>query len=169
MDVLQGQAQFTTLHRVCKARPALLNTFQKQYDGGIIVEELIRKVLNHYMGYVSEAELYERWLSSRENPEIRDALTLLQMKITTVQSWFNLLNADERFVVQKHLIEELEWPRVAFTFTEKWKGEFNRTERTLVHYQASALRKISGFCETHRKITLSLFGDLLSSDLPIEK
>ena len=57
MDVLQGQAQFTTLHRVCKARPALLNTFQKQYDGGIIVEELIRKVLNHYMGYVSEADL----------------------------------------------------------------------------------------------------------------
>ena len=60
-------------------------------------------------------------------------------KVTMIQSWFNLLNTDERFVIEKHLLEELEWPRVAFTFTEKWKGEFSRTERTLIGYQASGL------------------------------
>jgi len=128
------------------------------------MEELIRKVLSQYMSYVSEAELYERWLMSRENPEIRDTLTILQMKITTVQSWFNLLNTDERFVVQKHLIEELEWPRVAFAFTEKWKGEFNRTERTLLHYQATALQKIVDFSTTHNEITIALFGDMLTDN-----
>lgn len=128
------------------------------------MEELIRKVLSQYMSYVSEVELYERWLMSRESPEIRDALTLLQMKITTVQSWFNLLNTDERFVVQKHLIEELEWPRVAFAFTEKWKGEFNRTERTLLHYQATALKKIIDFSTAHIEITTALFGDMLAGN-----
>lgn len=124
------------------------------------MEELIRKVLGHYSGYVAEAALYERWLDARENPDIRDALTLLQMKITTVQSWFSLLNADERFVVQKHLIEELEWPRVAFEFAERWKREFTRTERWLNHHQANAIKKIANFCLAHEEIVLSLFGDL---------
>lgn len=48
------------------------------------------------------------------------------------------------------LIDELEWPRVAFSFTEKWKGEFTRTERTLVAYQASGLAKIVAFAERHQ-------------------
>lgn len=122
------------------------------------MEELVRKVLSEYMGYVSESKLYERWLEMGENRDVRDALTLLQMKIATVQSWFNLLNSDERFVVEKHLIEELEWPRVAFAFTERWKGEFNRTERTLVHYQAKAMKKIANFCEAHKEVTMALFG-----------
>ncbi len=64
------------------------------------MEELVRAALSKYMGFVAEAELYERWLSAKENPEIRRALTLLEMKITAIQSWFNLLNADERFVIQ---------------------------------------------------------------------
>ena len=36
------------------------------------MEELIRKVLGHYSGYVAEAALYERWLDARENPDIRE-------------------------------------------------------------------------------------------------
>jgi hypothetical protein len=124
------------------------------------MEELVRKVLSNYMAFVAEAELYEGWLATRENRDIRDGLTVLQMKITAVQSWFSLLTSDERFVIQKHLIEQIEWPRVAFEFTQRWKGEFTRTERTLVHYQATALRKIVRFCRCHEDITMSLFGDI---------
>ncbi len=126
------------------------------------MEELVRAALSKYMGFVAEAELYERWLSARENLEIRRALTLLEMKITAIQSWFNLLNTDERFVIQKHLIEELEWPRVAFEFAERWKKEFNRTERSLVHYQAGAIKKIVEFSMAHKDIVLALFGDLVN-------
>ena len=124
------------------------------------MEQLIRTVLSKYSGYDAEAKLLNRWLQNRENPEIRQALTLLELKITAVQSWFNLLNADERFVVQKHLIDELEWARVAFEFMDRWKMEISRTERTLGQYQASAIRKIIAFCEIHKDIVLALFGDL---------
>lgn len=125
------------------------------------MEALIRKAFGEYLRYVSEANLYEQWLEKQENPDVRNTLGVLQMKIAAIDSWLNLLNADERFVVQKHLIEELEWPRVAFDFTERWKGEFTRTERTLVKYQASAIRKIADFCMAHSDITLALFGRLL--------
>jgi len=140
-----------------------LFSFNLKTKGGNEVEELVRTVLSKYTGFLAEAELYERWLSARENPEIRNALTLLEMKITAIQSWFNLLNADERFVIQKHLIEELEWPRVAFEFAERWKQEFSRTERSLVHYQASAIKKIVDFSSTHKDIVLALFGDLMNA------
>lgn len=125
------------------------------------MEELVRAVLSHYSEYSAEAELYERWLSNRDNPEIREALAVLQMKLSAIQSWFSLLNADERFVIEKHLIEELEWPRVAFEFSERWKNMFIRSERSLGKFQASALKKIALFCDMHNEITLSLFGDLI--------
>lgn len=96
----------------------------------------------------------------QENDDMRDALAIDQMKLTTIQSWLKLLNADEAFVIQKHLIDELEWPRVEFAFQEQWKGMFTRSGRTLVKYQATALKKIVYFCENHRDLILSLFGNL---------
>lgn len=79
------------------------------------MEEFVREVLSRYTSFVSERQLYERWLDMRENSDVRDALVMTEMKITMIQSWFNLLNADERFVIEKHLLDELEWPRVAFS------------------------------------------------------
>lgn len=113
------------------------------------MEEFVREVLSRYTSFVSERQLYERWLDMRENSDVRDALVMTEMKITMIQSWFNLLNADERFVIEKHLLDELEWPRVAFSFTKKWDGEFTRTERSLAAYQANGLKKIISFVKGH--------------------
>ncbi len=124
------------------------------------MEEFVRKILSKYLSFTAEKKMYERWLSMRENPEVREALALVDMKVAMVQSWFTLLNTDERFVIDKHLIEELEWPRISFSFSELWKGEFTRSERTLVGYQASGLNKIVRFCEDHRNIVMALFADL---------
>ena len=64
------------------------------------MEELVRKILSNYLSYVSEKEMYERWLQMRENKEAREALVMVEMKVTMIQSWFNLLNTDERFVIE---------------------------------------------------------------------
>lgn len=124
------------------------------------MEEFVRKILSKYLSFLSEKEMYERWLDTRENKEIREALAIVSMKVVMIQSWLNLLNTDERFVIEKHLLEELEWPRIAHTFTERWKGEFSRTERTLINYQASGLAKIANFVQNHRSMVMSLFYDL---------
>lgn len=124
------------------------------------MEEFVRKILSKYLSFIAEKQMYERWLSMRENPEVREALAVVDMKVAMVQSWFTILNTDERFVIEKHLIEELEWPRISFSFTELWKGEFTRSERTLVAYQAGGLNKIVRFCEDHRSIVMALFADL---------
>lgn len=124
------------------------------------MEEMIRMAFSKYATYVSEQRMYERWLDMRENQEVREALTVVSMKVTIIESWLNLLTADEQFVVQKHLIDQIEWPRISFLFTERWKGEFSRTERTLVAYQANALKKIVEYCEAHFQIVMDVFSDL---------
>lgn len=124
------------------------------------MEEFVRTILSKYPSFTAEKQMYERWLSMRENPEVREALALVDMKVAMIQSWFTLLNSDERFVIEKHLIEELEWPRIAFSFSEKWKGEFTRSERTLIAYQASGIKKIVRFAEDHKAIVMALFSDL---------
>lgn len=73
------------------------------------MEEFVREVLSRYTSFVSERQLYERWLDMRENSDVRDALVMTEMKITMIQSWFNLLNADERFVIES-------------TFWTSWNG-----------------------------------------------
>ena len=126
------------------------------------MEQLVRKILSNYLRYVSEKEMYERWLDMRENKEAREALTVVNMKVSMIQGWLNLLNTDERFAIEKHMLEELEWPRVAFSFTEKWKGEFSRAERTLITYQASGMAKIVDVAERHHKMVTTIFADLIN-------
>lgn len=124
------------------------------------MEEFVRKVLSKYSSYRAEKELFERWLSNRENKEVREGLALVEMKVAMIQSWFTLLTPDERLIIEKHLVEELEWPRVSYTFSMCWKGEFTRTERTLLKYQATGLKKIIEFVEAHRDMVQMVFGDL---------
>ncbi len=124
------------------------------------MEIFVRRVLDKYLSYAAEKRTYEHWLAMRENKEAREALIVVDMKVAMIQSWFELLNQDERFVIEQHLIHELEWPRVAFSFSEQWKGEFTRAERTLVTYQATGLKKIISFTENHRDMVAMLFADI---------
>lgn len=133
------------------------------------MDDLVRTILSKYLSFLAEKQMYERWLSMRENAEVRESLVLVAMKVAMIQSWFELLNNDERFVIEKHLIDELEWPRVAFSFTEKWKGEFTRAERTLISYQASGLAKIINFAENHKAMVMTLFGDLCNDSENTQK
>lgn len=128
------------------------------------MEQLIRAVICKYTEYLAEAQLYNKWLMQTGDAETKNHLTLLEIKIAVINAWMLLLNADEKFVVDKHLIEQLEWPRVVFEFKERWKCEFDRTERTLQIYQASALAKIADFSERHRDITLKIFPDMMVND-----
>lgn len=124
------------------------------------MEDLVKNVILRYSKYVAEAELLEKWLSYVDDPSMTKGLSLLELKISAIKAWFDLLNADERFVIEKHLIEQMNWPRVAFEYRERWNQEFTRTERSLQIYQAEALAKIANFANNHREITLQLFGDV---------
>lgn len=133
------------------------------------MENLVRTAIRHYNDFMAEAQLYETWVVQDNKPDLKQKLIVLKMQIATINAWLQLLNHDERFVVQKHLIDEIEWPRVAFEYRERWKNEFFRTERSLQIYQANAIAKISAFADKHREITLHLFSIFLNDQENDEK
>lgn len=125
------------------------------------IDEMIRNALNKYGGYVSKVEMLRRQLDATTDPEKRKQLELLELKATVLHCWLQLLNDDERFVVQKHIIEGLDWPRVAHAFAERWGHEFIRTERSLQQYQKNAMEKMSSFTMEHFDVILPLFEDVV--------
>lgn len=122
------------------------------------MEEFIRNEFANLSYYRSKIKLNLSLQSSHNQSEIDNYNNNLNSKIVVIESWLELLNADEKFVIENHLIKEYEWARVAFLFSEQWKNEFYRTERTLVHYQATALKKIEQFCLENIDSILCVFG-----------
>ena len=59
-----------------------------------------------------------------------------------IECWLELLPDDERFLVQKHLIQGLDWAKVIVEYNERWGIMNGRAERTLKRIQARAIKRI---------------------------
>lgn len=62
-----------------------------------------------------------------------------------------VLNEDEKFVIRRHLIDEVSWPRLEAEHIVKWK-EYGKNRRTLMRYQKNALMKIQRFIREENAI-----------------
>lgn len=74
-----------------------------------------------------------------------------------INNWLQLLTDDERFVIEHHLIKNLEWARVMHAFEVRWNHEFIRTDRSLCTYQSNALNKIADFCRPFEDTMKEIF------------
>jgi len=119
------------------------------------MEELVKTAIGMYPGYVSETLLLKMYQKTDDPISADAAFDVAKMRKQVIEAWLRLLTEDERFVVQKHLIEKLEWTRVCDEFEKRWG--FPRTERTLGTYQASAIKKIAEFAMNHKELTERLF------------
>ena len=123
------------------------------------MEQLIRTILGKYKAYMGEAAFLQKILLQTEDPAIQKRLMSLELRVAAINACLNQLNEDELFVIQKHLIDKLDWPRVASDYAERWNHEFIRTERSLSTYQTNALKKISVFAQRHKELLLRLFSE----------
>lgn len=121
---------------------------------------LVRKALEGYNSLSASVAFEGKYPSTKPDEQSSANLEVLEQRMAMIQCWLRLLSADERFVVQKHLIEGLDWARVHYAFNEYWGGDFVRSERALAYYQASALKKICEFCKKYADTTFHLFDEL---------
>ena len=106
------------------------------------MEELIRQELSSYSRLDAERMILAHKLVNDPAADTKEQYDTVIKRINTLNAWLRLLTYDERFVVEKHLIDGLDWPRIASLYERNWPGGFSRTERTLIKYQARAIRKI---------------------------
>ncbi len=109
------------------------------------MEELIRQELSSYSRLDAERMILAHKLVNDPAADTKEQYDTVIKRINTLNAWLRLLTYDERFVVEKHLIDGLDWPRIASLYERNWPGGFSRTERTLIKYQARAIKKIASF------------------------
>lgn len=124
------------------------------------MEKLVRLALQHYNSFKSQAALSGKWEQTVKKEEYFQRIHLAGLRAEMIQNWLTMLNYDERFAIEQHLILDLEWQRVVHAFGKHWDGLFFRTDRRLGDYQANALKKIVSYCKTYEDIITWLFGDL---------
>ena len=66
--------------------------------------------------------------SSLEKTALTQRLFELKVRTQRVRSWMLVLNEDEEFVIRRHLIDEVSWPRLEAEHIEKWK-EYGKNRR----------------------------------------
>lgn len=97
---------------------------------------------------MTKKEILEELRNYRKNhalQTIRIHDEVAKQHCTQVQAWLCLLPRDERLIVQKHVIDGLDWTRTASEVDKIWGYENGRSERTLKRKQASAINRIYDF------------------------
>ena len=121
------------------------------------INELIRVALTQYGAFLSQAEMLCKQQDHSSDPTRQKHIESIETKLAILHCWLQLLNVDERFVIEKHVIDGLDWPRVSYAFAERWGQEFIRTERSLQRYHRNAMEKMRAFSDDHSDVILPLF------------
>lgn len=84
-------------------------------------------------------------LTSKENTLAQKRqLKQCRERKMTIENWLSLLNDDERFIIQRHLIDEVIWSQLEEEYANR-TDVFPKVRRTLIRYQNRALEKILRF------------------------
>lgn len=77
------------------------------------------------------------------SPELEDMMCRCQSEESRITAWLELLPKEERFIVQTHLVDGLDWTRTIVEYEREWGFANGRSERTLKRIQARALKRIT--------------------------
>lgn len=82
----------------------------------------------------------------------------LERKLKHIDSLFKVLSQDEDFVIRRHLIDGIDWFRIAKEQTDVWGKESEKSMRTYQMNQANGLKKIAAFINEgdNRELFLSM-------------
>lgn len=122
----------------------------QKYD----VKTIRQEIEKHKMNCSAQMRLESQQRREGDNMSSKalEHLTCIKEKNMLVESWMTLLSEDEEYVIRRHLIDGLTWPRIETEYAERWK-EYAKTSRTLMRYQNNAIKKILDFMEEQFEIS----------------
>lgn len=113
--------------------------------------EMIRETLKSKRNYDAKSKyLHDRAYDRRcklTNKQ-KERMEFLDEQLACIQTWLTLLTEDEAYVIERHLIDGIDIPRIAAEYQKRWGDEYAKTDRTIKVYQRKALNKIAKFEQT---------------------
>lgn len=89
-----------------------------------------------------EKAVLEQALAEQNDECILKRLKILATQIKTLEECFSILNSEELFVVEKHVLLNNTWKTVIELYEETFGQKNAKAERTLKRIQANAIKKI---------------------------
>lgn len=117
------------------------------------MEDKIRQLIRQRRPIEAEVRILRSCFN--DNTQMVDSakaqrMCFLEHQIALIDGWLLLLNEDEAYVVKRHLIDGIDWPRVAMEYKGIWGEDYAKTERTLKTYQKRAMEKILRFAQEQK-------------------
>lgn len=114
-----------------------------------IDEATIRNLLQQKRKYMSEyAYLRSKHAHGNLSSEQTQHMRNLGDWLGCINSLLLILNEDEIFVIQRHVLDEIDWNRIIAEYETRWGIENRKCQRTLIRYQKNALLKLARRLET---------------------
>lgn len=110
-----------------------------------MMKEFIQRIIDIYPLYTKRIALFERHLEARENRDMRDALTMLKIKIGLVDSLITLLEPDERFVFRQILQNSGDVSPAQQAAAIRWMWSFSQRDETFWALYERAMMRIANF------------------------
>lgn len=117
----------------------------------------IKKLLQKKKAYDAESRfLHERFNDQRCKPtsQQNERLSFVDSQLLCIDIWLSMLPEDELYVIQRHLIDGIDIPRIVEEYRVRWGEEYAKTERSIRTYQRRALCRIEAF-ELHKQALLN--------------
>lgn len=107
-------------------------------------DEYVKELLLNKRSYKAEHELLLAMKRRGKQLTKKQTARLLWLEAYNehTEMWLASLQEDERYVLQRHLIDGVDWPRIATEYNSKWGNENAKAHRTLMMYQKKALQQI---------------------------
>ena len=117
--------------------------------------ESIKELLRKKKVYDAESEfLHNRFDDERCKPTLgqKERLHFVNSQLKCIKIWLSMLPEDELYVIQRHLIDGIDIPRIVEEYRLHWGEGYAKTERSIRTYQRRALNRIADFEQKKHKL-----------------
>ena len=87
----------------------------------------------------------------------------LSRVLAMLEAWMRLLTADERYVIKRHLVDEMDWSSIVSEHNTKLLRSEGRSRSSLRRMQSHAIGKIARYAEVRgawEKVTPAVLAGL---------
>lgn len=111
----------------------------------------IRELFTHQRELEAEIHFYNaRCLRNDKGSEkLQKHIDKVQCILEGLKGFYLIISEDEALVIRRHLVDKIDWPRIAVEYEQRWGENYAKSERTMIYYQKTALQKIVNFMKTY--------------------
>ena len=109
----------------------------------------VKKFISSYNLFYGKYKILKRCIDNHDTDReaVKNEINQLELYIEIIRSCLHILTAEERFIIQLHLIQQFNWRQRLALYEQHSGKSCCKSDRTLKRIQSTAINKITRFME----------------------